>query len=111
LLKKPAVIIPAGLRHAVAQACLERLDKEQATVWAIAVGGQHAHVAFEWAWDDVKPMIGRVKKVSSHRVRTELPGRIWSLGCKIVRVRDESHWCNVLNYVKKQRDAWVWSAG
>jgi len=109
-LKGPAVVIPPALRATVGWACIERFDDEQATVRAISVGGQHAHAAFEWAGDDVKPLIGRVKKVASHRVRDELPGRIWALGCKIVRVRDEAHWRNVVSYVKEQRNAWVWSA-
>ncbi|MCY2923937.1 MAG: hypothetical protein NT031_00590, partial [Planctomycetota bacterium] len=109
-LKGSPIIIPASLRETVGRACLEQFAKEGAEVFCLSVGGQHVHVAFEGPSGDVRPMIGRVKKVSSHRIRTQMPGRVWAGGGKILRATDERHWANVLRYVTKQSGhAWCWA--
>ena len=109
-LKGSPIIIPASLRETVGRACLEQFAKEGAEVFCISVGGQHVHVAFKGSSGDVRPMIGRVKKVSSHRIRTRMPGRVWAGGGKILRVTDEGHWANVLRYVTRQSGhAWGWT--
>lgn len=109
-MKKDPVVIPDELRVAVGKACLERFALEDVAVAAISVGGQHIHVAFEWASDNVKPVIGRVKRVSSHRIRQWLPGRVWAANCKVIRVRDEQHWWKLVDYIKghEREGSWVW---
>ena len=103
------VIIPPDLRPAVGNACLEQFGIEDVYVYKLSVGGQHVHVAIDCLPDGLKQMIGRIKKVSSHRVRDQLPGKVWSHGCNIVTVRDEQHWRNVLNYIADHaRNSWVW---
>ncbi len=89
-------------------ACLERFKVENVQPAVLSVGGQHVHVAFEWASNSIKQMVGRVKKVSSHRVREQLPGKVWAIGCKIVPIKDSQHWSNVLNYIKGH-NAWLWT--
>jgi len=111
-MSKSEVVIPRHLRPAAGEAALERLVKEGADVAALSVAGQHVHVAFVADAGDVKPIVGRVKKVSSHRIRHELPGRVWAIGCKIVRVQDDAHWRNVLSYIRDHAGtAWVWTEG
>ena len=54
-------------------------------------------------------MIGRVKKVSSHRIRDRLPGKVWSKGCNFVSIRDERHWLNVLKYIEDHaHNSWMY---
>jgi len=80
-------------------------------VAALSVGGRHAHAALTHRGADLKQMVGRVKKTSSHRVRDRLPGRVWEAGCKVVPVRDDRHWAEVLGYIADHAPhAWVWLA-
>ena len=101
----------AGLRPVAGEAALERLAQGGADVLGISVAGQHVHVAFIADGSDIKPIIGHVKRVSSHRIRHELPGQVWAGGCKIVRVRDDAHRRNVLTYIRNhaREGAWVWT--
>jgi len=111
-LKKPPVILPAGLREPIGRACLERFGVEGVEVFALSVGGVHVHTAIDCPGDRLKERVGRVKSVSSHRVREQLPGRVWQDGCRPIRVRDEAHWQNVLDYIKSHAPgAWVWVRG
>ena len=110
-LKQAPVTIPPGLRETVGRRCLDRFAEEGIAVAALSVGGQHAHAAVACPSNGLKQMVGRVKKVSSHRVRDRLPGRLWQAGCRPVRIRDASHWRNVLEYIAAHAPhAWVWVA-
>jgi len=111
-LKKPPVVLPAPLREPLGRACLERFGLEGVEVFALSVGAEHVHAALECPGEGLKTLVGRAKKVSSHRVRGRLPGRVWQEGCRPIRVRDEAHWQNVLNYIKSHAPgAWVWVRG
>ncbi len=108
-LKKPPVSIPPELREIVGRQCLKQLDKEGVEVFVISVDSWHVHVAVDCAAEGLKLMVGRVKKVSSHKVRDRIPGRLWQAGCHPVAVRDERHWHNVLRYILDHApEAWVW---
>ena len=108
-MSKEAVIVPRELRAVVGQACLERFQTEDIYVHRLSVGGQHVHVAIDCLPDGIKQMIGRVKKVSSHRIRDTIPGKVWSHGCNVVPVQDEQHWRNVLRYILDHaRNSWVY---
>jgi REP element-mobilizing transposase RayT len=109
-MRKSSVTIPSSLRPIVGQACLEQFPKEDAEVAVLSVSGQHVHVAVLCLQSGLKQMIGRVKKVSSHRIRNQLPGKVWAAGCKPVLVRDDEHWANVLKYIRNHKNAWVWCA-
>jgi len=108
-LKQPPVLIPRDLRETVGRGCLDRFAAEGVAVAALSIGGAHAHAAVECPAIGLKQMVGRVKKVSSHGVRERLPGRLWQGGCRPVRVRDASHWRNVIDYIAAHAPgAWVW---
>jgi len=108
-MRKPPVTLPPDLRCVVGQACLEQFAKERAAVFVLSVGGQHVHAAVDCAGDDLKQLVGRVKKVSSHRIREQIPGKVWALGSKLVTVRSEAHWAEVLTYIQDHApNAWVW---
>ena len=108
-LKQSPVIIPRDLLEVVGRRCLDRFAEEGVAVAALSVGGQHAHVALACPSEGLKQRVGRVKKVSSHRVRDRLPGRLWQAGCHPVAVRDELHWRKVLEYIAAHApEAWVW---
>jgi len=107
--RKPSVVLPADLRPLVGTACLEQFAKEDVCVHAISVGGEHVHVALDCPRHEVKQMIGRVKKVSSHRIRDRIPGKVWAQGCRPAAVRDAAHWRNLLRYIGNHAPrAWVW---
>ncbi|HAU36726.1 MAG TPA: hypothetical protein DCX07_03285 [Phycisphaerales bacterium] len=108
-LKKPPVEIAPPLRETIARACLEQFVKESIDVFAIAVDSWHVHAAVECPSAGIKQCLGRVKKVSSHRVRRCIPGRLWQAGCHVVAVRDERHWKTLLGYITAHAPAaWVW---
>ncbi|MGB2820689.1 MAG: transposase [Phycisphaerae bacterium] len=108
-LRKPPIALPDELRPAVGCACLEQFEKEGVCAYALSVGGEHVHAAVDCSPEGLKQMVGRVKKVSSHRIRDQIPGKVWSGGCKPVVVRDEQHWRNVLKYIRDHApQAWVW---
>jgi len=110
-LKQSEVVIPSDLREVVGRRCLERFVEEGVTVAALSVGGCHVHVAIVCPGDGLKQLVGRVKKTSSHRVRDRLPGRVWQAGCKVVPVRSDHHWDEVLRYIADHApQAWVWLA-
>jgi REP element-mobilizing transposase RayT len=110
-MRKPPVVLPPDLRPVVGAACLEQFAKEDIRLHAIAVGGEHVHVAVDCLPDGLKQLVGRVKKVSSHRIRSRLPGKVWALGCKPVAVKDDRHWQNVFRYVLAHAPkAWVWAS-
>ncbi len=110
-MRAPAVTIPSSLRPIAGRACLEQFSKEGVDVTVLSVGGQHVHVAVLCSQSGLKQMVGRVKKVSSHRIRDQLPGKVWAGGCKPVLVCDDEHWANVLKYIRNHKDAWVWCTG
>ena len=110
-LNKPPVVIPRNLRETVGLAILERFATEDVGVSAVSVGGQHVHVAVDCLPHGLKQMIGRVKKVASHRIRDRIPGKVWGAGCDPVAVKDQEHWGNVLVYIRDHahlHNAWVW---
>jgi REP element-mobilizing transposase RayT len=108
-LKKPPVVLSPDLRAAVGQACLEQFHKENVEVSALSIGGEHAHAAVDCDPKELKQMIGRVKKVSSHRIRAWIPGQVWGQGCHPVVVRDQAHWENLIRYIRGHAgNSWVW---
>jgi hypothetical protein len=110
LMKKAPVAIAASLRETVGTACLDQLQKEKVATFVLSIGGQHCHVALVAPYEGLRQMIGRVKKVSSHAVRQDLPGQVWSVGCHPVIVETRVHWEHVLKYVldHAMEGAWVW---
>jgi REP element-mobilizing transposase RayT len=109
-LSKAPVVLSPDLRAPVGAACLEQLAKEGVVLWAISVGGEHVHAAMDCLPEGLKQMIGRVKKVSSHRIRDRIPGTVWSQGCHPVVVKDDGHWSNVIQYIRDHAtNAWVWT--
>ncbi len=109
-MKKSSVTIPSSLRPIIARACIEQFAKEGIEVVVMSVGGQHVHITALCLQSGLKQAVGRAKKVSSHRICTQIPGKVWAAGCKLVLVRDDEHWANVLKYIRNHKDAWVWSA-
>lgn len=108
-LTKPPVVLPIPLRPVAGQTCLEQFQKEWSTVHAISVGGEHVHAALEAQPQGLKALVGRAKKVPSHRIRAEIPGQVWAEGCHVMPIRDKGHWLNVLKYIRThQFNSWVW---
>ncbi len=101
-----AVSIPASLRMPIA----EMLITLHCRVRIISVSASHGHILADVGPDDAKPLVGRIKQASSHRVRHTMPGHIWSQGCHIDRVRDEDGYRNVANYIAAHIDenAAIW---
>ena len=111
-MKQPPVEIPRDLREPIGRGCLERFAEEGAEVFRISVDFWHVHVAADCSPAGLKQMVGRVKKVSSHLVRDRIPGRVWQAGCHPVKVGDDGHWRNVLEYIDDHApEAWVWRKG
>lgn len=107
-----AVILPALLREIAGRSVIEQFAADSLQVHAISVGGQHVHVALEGHCETMKQAVGRAKRVSSHRIRLQLPGQVWAEGCHVTTARNDLHWQNVLRYVQEQEgNPWVWTAG
>lgn len=108
---KAAVFLAPDVREHIAIALVEKLQSQQVHVRCIAVAGTHAHILACVGSQDAKPIIGRAKQAASHRVRDRLPGTVWAQGCHVVRVRDESHYRSIVNYIARHAEdnAYVWN--
>jgi hypothetical protein len=105
-----AIIIPSELRETAGQAILVKLNKEEYRVLALSVSATHSHWLAELPDDyaDMKQIVGLCKSQSSHSIRDELPGRIWSGGGSFKRIKDRQHQLNTYHYILGQEDAWIW---
>jgi len=78
-----------------------------------AVDEIHAHILAELPVnrDEVKVVIGDVKRRASRAVKSILPGSVWSAGGEFKPIRDQSHQSNVFGYILYDQgdDAWTWS--
>lgn len=83
----------------VAHAFAAKLTAMDLTRSALAIDEIHLHCLVQTGPCDAKVLIGRAKQHASHAVRSLRPGRIWSQGCHVVRVRDASHWSAVRRYI------------
>lgn len=112
-ISSPPVIINPSLRPIVGQALLHKLQTQTHPVIAICVGSNHAHLLAELPDDRerVKHLAGTWKQAASHRVRTDLPGKLWASGCDPIPIRDKSHHTRTFQYILRheREGAWVWS--
>jgi len=104
------VVIAEDLRPVIAELLVMKLEREEVSVRVLALSRMHGHVLCRVGGRDAKPIIGRAKQFASHRVRSRLPGRIWSQGCHAVRVRGEEHYAQVVRYIHEHEaeGAAVW---
>jgi REP element-mobilizing transposase RayT len=109
---KQEIVLTAQQRETVGQAVLAKLTEQNHDVLVIAAGSTHVHVLAQLPddWDKVKLLMGLWKQASSHALRSDLPGRVWSVGGPPKRVRDQTHQRKVVKYLRKhvEEDAWVW---
>jgi REP element-mobilizing transposase RayT len=106
-----SVIIPKELRETVGKATLKELESLNLRVLAIAVAGMHTHILVELPEYKMaaKAIVGRCKMKSSHKIRRQMPGRVWGGGCHLKRADTKEHQRRAYRYVLRQTDAWIWS--
>jgi len=83
----------------VANAFAAKLTAMDLMPSTLAIDEIHMHCLVRVGTCDAKVLIGRAKQHASHAVHSLRPGRIWSQGCHVVRVRDASHWESVRRYI------------
>ncbi|MEM9416175.1 MAG: transposase [Planctomycetota bacterium] len=108
-----AVTLPEPLRATVGERFREALEKQDHTVLALCVAGQHAHFLCELPLDPArtKHCIGLAKKASSRAIKREMPGRVWAAGGRYIIVDTPTYQQRVYHYIIRHRDegAWVWT--
>lgn len=107
------VTIPYNLRPTIGRAVVQWFLDNGYRILAIAVGKVHTHSLAELLIDlgVVKQLVGEAKRKSSRAVKNELPGSIWSAGCKPEPVDDQAHQDRSYDYIlfEQGADAWTWS--
>ncbi|MEI7688324.1 MAG: hypothetical protein WCL32_25235 [Planctomycetota bacterium] len=106
-----AVVIPEDLREVAGRAILAQLKSLEYQILALAVAGTHAHGLIELPDDvpQIKRVLGKCKRKSSHAIRERLPGRVWGFGGSWKRVETPNYQRAVFEYILRQENAWVWS--
>ncbi|MSQ95774.1 MAG: hypothetical protein EXR98_14630 [Gemmataceae bacterium] len=104
------VIIPADQLEAVGRAILAKLQKKKHRVLVLSIATTHSHWLVELPndYEETKQIVGQCKSKSSHLIREIVPGRVWAAGGDFNRIKDRQHQLNVLGYILKQKDAWIW---
>ena len=109
----PPVAIPAALRESLACAMVQGFETRGGRPLALAVSGLHVHGLVELPSDyrQARRDVGQAKRLASHQLREQLPGRIWGQGCGLKPIDDPSHHRNTYRYILRHRDegAWVWT--
>lgn len=112
-MRQRPVRIHSQHRELVGRLLLSKLTELEATVLALAVGGEHAHLLIKLPCDrrTAKSRVGSAKRFSSHQVRSEYPGTFWGKRCKLKPIRDYEHHSRTFGYILDHRHegAWVWS--
>jgi REP element-mobilizing transposase RayT len=105
------VIIPVSIRKVVGETILQHFEKAELRVLAIAVAGMHTHILVELPEDKkaAKQIVGRCKMKASHKIREQLPGRVWAAGGSLRRIRTVEYQRRAYRYILRQSDAWIWS--
>ena len=67
---------------------LEKLQEMEVFVAALACGAMHTHVLIRAGAADAKRIVGHAKQSASHRVRDEIPGRLWGGSSHPERIRE-----------------------
>lgn len=102
------VRLPAPQRGTIALALAGKLLELDAPPRILCVDAVHGHVLFRAASRDAETLLGRAKQLASHRVREVLPGRIWGQHSHCVRIREESHYRSVVDYIARHPGAFIW---
>ena len=109
---RDTVTLPRSIRPAIIESILDSLQRAEQHAAAISVAAEHVHVlaALPHDYEAAERLVGKLKTYASLAVRVALPGSIWSRGCTIKRVSDESHWEAKRHYLtfKQERGACTW---
>ncbi len=107
------ILFPNSLRDPMGNAILATLRKADLRCLAIAICQTHCHVLVECADESTAAnhLASRLKQTASFAVRDQKPGRLWSDGCKAIRVKDQTHQHRIFRYIlnhAQKEGAWVW---
>jgi len=112
-LSGPPITFVTSLRPTVGRAILDKINTQNHTVLSICVGSNHTHVLTKLPNDRtlVKKLVGSWKQAASHRIRLEIPGKVWASGCDPIPIRDRTHQIQTYRYILRHEceGAWVWS--
>jgi hypothetical protein len=84
------VTIFAEQREAVGQAILAKLKKGNHRLLALSVAVTHSHWLVELPENlkETRKIVGQCKSASSHKIRDQVPGRVWAFRGSFIRIRD-----------------------
>lgn len=100
------VRIPPELRPIICTRLIEKIESQNYRLLAVAIDSLHAHLLVELPRDrkTIKRTVGSWKQATSHAVRQELPGKLWSAGCDPEVMKDKQHQQNTFRYILKHAD-------
>ena len=106
----PVVKLTPEQRRAVGGAMLEKFHEMEVFVGALACAALHTHVLIRAGAADSKIIVGRAKQAASHRVRDEIPGRLWGGSSHPERIVSRERFWETVVYIAAHADdgAWVW---
>ena len=108
-----AVIFSPTQRRDAGQAICQSIKRANVQCLALAAGPTHVHllVEYDWHWEAIEKLAGRLKQTSSFQLRETIPGRLWAGRGRPIRIRDRDHHRNVFHYILnhgQKEGAWVW---
>ena len=109
--KVEKIILPHDLKQVVGEAIIAKLEKLTYRVNAVSVAPTHSHWLVELPEDKQEAwnVIGQAKSAASLAVRQTIPGGIWAVRGKMLRIDTRRYMLAVYRYILGQDDSWIWS--
>jgi REP element-mobilizing transposase RayT len=109
-LNQQTIVLTCMQRTIIGEAITKKLKSMDVPIRIIAVAATHVHALIRVGEADAIPIFGRAKQFASHRVRGQLPGTIWGEGSHPERITDQTHYRNVVGYIRHHAldGAWIW---
>ncbi|MBM4109048.1 MAG: hypothetical protein FJ255_09625 [Phycisphaerae bacterium] len=88
----------------------EKLEAMDVAVAILAADATHCHALFNAGDRAPRVLFGRAKQFASHRLRIEVPGKLWGASSGGREVRTQEHFVDALGYIADhgRRGAFVW---
>ncbi|MCB9838490.1 MAG: transposase [Phycisphaeraceae bacterium] len=99
VLHKPRITLDNDAKAAVRDAIIAKSSRDGAHLRCVAVSSNHVHALLNIDPDHITPVVGALKRASSHAIRDRFPGRVWGARKHVDAVRDQGYLSNVESYI------------
>jgi REP element-mobilizing transposase RayT len=106
-LHKDPVRLPVELRSRAGISILEKFRAKRIEIVVLAVAEDHVHGIGRFPEDQVRAVVGKAKRASSHAI----PGVVWAKKCGRKRIRSREQQQETFRYIARHatEGAWLWT--